>query len=217
MSDRRQPVWDLPTRLFHWLVVALVATAWISAENQAFRLHQWCGYAMLVLVGWRIAWGVIGSTHSRFAGFLRGPRAVLGYLRGNTTHAEGHNPAGGWSVVAMLTLLGIQAGTGLFNEDDIAFSGPLNHTVGSKLAGRLGEWHEINFTLLLVLVALHIGAVLFYRFRRGQDLVGPMIRGGTAQTPVRTAPWWLALLIAAVMAGALYALLAAFPKPMPFL
>jgi len=216
--SKRIPIWDLPTRLFHWLLVLLLPCSWLSAEFDAMRIHELCGYTVLTLLGFRLVWGLIGSRHSRFADFVRGPVAVLRYWRSQGDAPEGHNPAGGWSVLAMLLLLLVQAVTGLYNADDVGFSGPLNHTVRNSLADTLGEWHEINFNLLLALIALHIGAIAFYFVRRGRNLVRPMLTGGQSSHPgLQTTPTWLAALVLAACAGLLYWLLSLIPAPQVFL
>jgi cytochrome b len=216
MPQRPSPVWDLPVRLFHWSLPVLVAAAWISVETGAMRVHAWCGYALLVLVAWRILWGFAGSTHARFASFLKSPLAAWRYLRGPHEATEGHNPAGGWSVMALLTLLLVQPLTGMFNEDDVSFSGPLAHLYGGRHAGTAGEWHELNFYLLTLMVGLHVVTVLLY-LRSGRDLLRPMLHGGKAHGPVVTRPAWLALVLLLACAGALWFGLSQVPKPQVFL
>jgi cytochrome b len=209
------PVWDLPTRLFHWSLLPLVLTAWVSAEEGYMEVHEWCGYTALVLVAFRILWGFVGSSNSRFSNFLRGPRAVLHYLRQGGWSGEGHNPAGGWSVVLMLALLLSQGVSGLFNEDDIAFSGPLAHLSGD-IPVSVHEWHELNFNLLLAVVGVHIVAVLWY-LRRGTNLVRPMVTGGSSGEATAPRSVWLALALLAGCAALLWWLLSLAPKPAPFL
>jgi cytochrome b len=216
MSERPAPIWDLPVRVFHWSLLLLFICAWISVENDAMRVHQWCGYTVLVLVTARIVWGFAGSTHARFTTFLTSPLAAWRYLRGTREHREGHNPAGGWSVLIMLVLLLLQPLTGMFNEDDVSFAGPLAHLGDGRFSEAAGEWHEINFTLLLLLVTVHIITVLRYRYR-GNDLIRPMLNGGAAKGPVRTRPSWLALLILLACAGALWLVLSQVPRPQVFL
>ncbi len=193
----------------------MLAASWASAEFNRLEIHEWCGYTWLTLLAFRIVWGFVGSTHARFGNFLRGPRAVIHYWRSKVSHPEGHNPAGGWSVVLMLALLLVQGITGLFNKDDVAFSGPLVHTVSKELAGKLGAWHEINFYILLTLIVLHVGMVLLYR-RRGQNLLGPMLHGGRSTQGARVAASWFALLILAACAGMLWFGLSLVPKPVIF-
>jgi cytochrome b len=210
MSPSRLRVWDLPLRLFHWLLVLLIAALWLSAEYRLMQWHRWFGYAATALLLFRILWGFAGSTTARFAAFVRGPRAVAAYLRGAAA-APGHNPLGGWSVLAMLIALLAQAGLGLFAVDvDGIESGPLARWVSFD-AGRLAaEAHELLFNGLLALLALHLGAVAFYRFIRHDDLVGAMIRGHRAWSgPVpklHFAPLSRALVVAACSAAAVAAL-----------
>lgn len=217
MNGNKAPLWDLPLRVFHWSLPVLLVLAWASAELEALEVHEWCGYTLLVLVAFRIVWGFIGSRHARFSDFLRSPAAAIRYLRGQEPEREGHNPAGGWAVVAMLCLLLAQAVTGLFNSDDVGFTGPLVHAVDKGVADALAEWHEINFNLLLALVALHVGAVLFYLVRRQRNLIRPMLTGGESSSGAAPAPLWLALVVLAVLAGLLYWGLSLAPKPQPFL
>ena len=209
-------IWDLPTRLFHWSLPPLIAGAWWTQEQDSSELHARIGYAILTLLLFRLVWGFVGSDTSRFASFIRGPRGAILYLRelfGSAPAAGhvGHNPIGGYSVAAMLICLAIQAGTGLFLYDDEFFWGPLNDLASEDMAEFLHEVHELNFNLLLALIAIHLAAVLFYRFGKGQHLVGPMI-GGKAQLPPgtarpRIASPWLALALLFVSAGSVYALL----------
>jgi cytochrome b len=215
-SSSQATIWDLPTRLFHWSLVLLIAGAWWTQEQDNSELHVRIGYAVLTLLLFRLGWGLVGSDTSRFASFIRGPKRAVVYLRqlfGSAPAAGqiGHNPIGGFSVVAMLLCLAVQAVTGLFLYDDELFWGPLNDLVSEDSAEFLHEVHEFNFNLLLALIAIHIAAILFYRFGKGQHLVGPMI-GGKAQLPPgtarpRIASNWLALALLIVSAGLVYALL----------
>ena len=125
MQRKPHILWDIPTRIGHWVLVACLPLSWWSAESQNYSLHQWLGYIVIIIVSSRVIWGFIGSRHSRFADFLVGPGSVLAYLRGQGGASAGHNPLGGWSVMAMLGLLLLQGVSGLFNSDDILYSGPL--------------------------------------------------------------------------------------------
>ena len=204
-------VWDLPLRLFHWLLVALVVTSIVSAKigGNAMQLHMWSGYALLTLVLFRILWGFLGSTHARFASFLRGPAAVFAYLgamaRREPQRHLGHNPAGAWSIVLMLLVLLLQVGTGLFANDDIATEGPLAKLVSRALSDRLTGLHHLNVKLLFALIALHLSAVLYYLLGKGENLVRPMISGykdiaTTEPTVARHASVGLALALVALCA-----------------
>ncbi|MFO1371240.1 MAG: cytochrome b/b6 domain-containing protein [Candidatus Competibacteraceae bacterium] len=204
-------VWDLPTRLFHWTLVALMAAQWLTAENDStMNYHVVGGYAVLVLVLFRLIWGFVGSDTVRFSDFVRGPGAALGYakvlLRGETPLYLGHNPMGGWSIMALLTLLLIQAGTGLFANDDIMLEGPLYQWVSKGTSDWLTTVHKINFNLLLLVIVVHISAALFYLFVKRENLIHSMLSGHkhlpadlTIVAPRIVSPWrGLAVLVVAV-------------------
>ena len=178
MADARIAIWDLPTRIFHWSLVVLIPFSWWSAENHDLERHRWSGYAILGLLIFRLIWGFVGSSTSRFASFVRGPRTVFAYARGTGEKLLGHNPMGGWSVVAMLALLAAQVGLGLFASDDDGLeTGPLNHLVSYSAAETITELHELLFNVLAALIALHVATVLFYLFVRRDNLIAPMLRG----------------------------------------
>jgi cytochrome b len=178
----RVRVWDLPTRVFHWLLVAcvagLIATGYTGGA--ALEWHARLGYCVLTLLLFRIVWGFVGGRWTRFANFLYHPRAVLAYFRGQShpDHLIGHNPLGAASVYAMLLVLLAQVGTGLFADDETAFTGPLNRFVSTS-KGLAATWYhkEIGQRVLIALVLLHLAAVLYYLFKKRQNLIGPMIRG----------------------------------------
>ncbi len=210
----RVQVWDLPTRLFHWTVVVLVAgsfaTAWQGGNWMIW--HMRCGYALLALLLFRLAWGFLGGRHARFSAFVRGFRETTSYARdlltGNAPRHLGHNPLGGWSVVAMLTLLAVQATTGLFANDDIFIEGPLFGWVGKAASDRLTRLHRLNADGIAGLVALHVGAVLFHLFAKKENLIGPMLTGvkhwhGEAPSEKSRPRLALAILLCAAAAVAL--------------
>lgn len=172
----RLRVWDLPTRLFHWLLAAGVIGSFVSIKTGNIIWHERLGYAALALLLFRLVWGVAGGRYARFAQFVRGPGKVLAYLRG-APHGFGHNPLGALSVLALLLVIGFQAGSGLFTNDDIAFEGPLARHVSGATVSLLTRWHRLNQWVILALVGLHVAAILYYRFARRQDLIRPMITG----------------------------------------
>ena len=206
----RVKVWDLPVRLFHWLLVAAFALSWYSSEQglEWVNIHVWSGYTVITLVGFRILWGLVGSETARFSSFLYGPGAVLAYLRGwfrGEGHTLGHNPVGGWMVLVMLLLLLAQGTTGLFATDDIFFDGPLGGWVGGSTQSWLTGWHKTTFDILLVLVAVHIAAIIIYRLVRGENLLRPMITGykvEEARSPVM-APLRRAVVLLVLVAATL--------------
>lgn len=216
-------VWDLPVRLFHWLLVALLLAAYLSATFGHMDWHQRIGLSILGLVSFRLAWGFLGSRHARFADFVRGPRAVRAHLRGHW-RGLGHSPLGGWSVLMLLAVPLGMVGSGLFANDDIAFQGPLAGWVDKATSDLLTRLHHLGFNVLLALIALHLAAIVFYRLARRQDLVTPMITGWktAAEDAARQAEpappraRWAALVFSlAVAAGVVYGVLALQPPPPP--
>lgn len=183
MSIANIRVWDLPVRLFHWSVVLLLAYSWWSGEEGGMRLdaHMWSGYAVLTLVLFRVCWGFVGSETARFTKFVRGPATVVASLRElastRPVHVAGHNPAGGWMVLALLGSLLVQTLSGLFANDDLFNEGPLYRHVGKALSDTLTAVHHVNFKILLALVVLHIAAIVWHRVRKGESLVTAMIHG----------------------------------------
>jgi len=172
---------------------------------------------VIVLVISRVAWGLLGSRHSRFSDFVVGPAKVLAYIRGQGADSAGHNPLGGWSVLALLLLLLIQAVSGLFNSDDVLFSGPLYYAASTGFRDTMGQVHEIAFYILLALVCLHIIAVLYHQLRLGEKLLQAMIRGSAPGREGRAAPvsWWRAVVVVVVVALALWWGLEQAPQPAP--
>lgn len=202
-------VWDLPTRLFHWTLAPLLIAQWLTAENSStMDWHVRGGYAILALVFFRLIWGLVGSETARFRHFLRGPGATLAYfralLRGESPLHLGHNPMGGWSIIALLTLLLIQAGTGLFANDDILIEGPWYRWVSKETSDWLTTIHRLNFNLLLAMIAIHLSAVLFYLLVKRENLIHPMLSGRKqlppeqAITAPRMANPWLGLAALAI-------------------
>lgn len=206
----RRLIWDLPTRIVHWALVLLVPFSWWTAENDMMDRHRLSGYFILGLLVFRLLWGVVGGESARFAGFVRGPRAAWRFVRALATRAAlpasvGHNPLGGWSVLAMLAALIGQVSLGLFAIDgDGLESGPLSHYVGYDTARLAAAAHEIVFYILIGLIALHLLAVGWHQFALRHNLIGPMITGrGDAPAGVAApiqAPAWRAA--AALVASA---------------
>ena len=171
-------VWDVPVRLVHWATVIAVALSWWTGETGRLEWHRWSGYALLGLVTFRIYWGFFGSSTARFRQFVRGPRAVAGYLRGAWNVAAGHNPLGALSVLALIVLLLAQVMLGLFAVDvDGIESGPLSLYVSFEAGRAAAKWHDAVFDVLLWLAGLHILAIAWYRIVKKQRLVGAMIHG----------------------------------------
>ncbi|HEY1145442.1 MAG TPA: cytochrome b/b6 domain-containing protein [Allosphingosinicella sp.] len=202
-------VWDLPVRLVHWLMVLLIPFSWWSAENDEMSLHRLSGYVLLGLLLFRLVWGFVGSEPARFSRFVRGPAAVRRYLRGDRAGlALGHNPLGGWSVVAMFAVLALQIVFGLFSVDEDGLeSGPLSYLVSFETGRTMHELHHNNFWLLLGLILVHVAAILWYLLVRRDNLIAAMItgrtRGSAGDDSPAMAPSWRApivLLAAAAVA-----------------
>jgi cytochrome b len=187
MSDAplRVRIWDAPVRIVHWLLVPLIAASWWTAENGQLQYHRYSGYTLLGLLCFRIYWGFAGSTTARFSSFVRGPRAILAYLRHlperTSSHAPavpGHNPLGALSVLALLGLLLLQVTLGLFAVDvDGIESGPLSTYVSFDTGRSCAHWHETVFNVLVGMIALHVAAVLFYLLYKRDNLISVMVRG----------------------------------------
>ena len=180
-SLRKLRVWDLPTRVFHWSLVAGVIGLAISGTigGSAMVWHFRFGYSVLTLLLFRIVWGVVGGRWSRFGAFIYSPKNVMAYLRGQgkPEHSVGHSPVGAGSVFAMLGILLAQSGTGLFSDDEIAFAGPLARFVSNTTVSAATNYHSnIGKWVLLGLVLLHLAAIGFY-LQRKHKLVHAMLHG----------------------------------------
>jgi len=174
-------LWDGPVRIVHWSLVALICFSWWASEDH-LNWHRWSGYAVIGLVLFRIYWGFAGAGAAKFSSFVRGPKAIAAYAatvgKRDVAVTPGHNPLGALSVLAILALLLVQAGTGLFAVDVDAFeAGPFSDRVSFELGREIAEWHELSFRVLQGLVGLHIAAVLFYWLWKRTNLLGAMITG----------------------------------------
>jgi len=213
-------VWDAPLRFAHWALVLCVAGSWATHYAGAAwsNWHARCGYAVLVLIVFRVAWGFVGTRHARFASFVRGPRRVIDYLRsGQGAPVVGHSPLGALSVLAMLALLLLQAASGLCANDQIAFTGPFYGWVSQATSHRLSSLHQANSDWLLALIALHVAAVAWYGIARRRPLVPAMLTGRrpASEVPpgeeITESRAWLALAIVVALAGLLALAIRAAP------
>ena len=215
-------VWDLPVRLFHWLLVLLVVILFVTGKlgGNWLEWHRRAGFSVLGLVTFRILWGFVGSHHARFAKFMRGPKAVLEYAKSakhkNSPQYAGHNPLGALSVVAMVVALLAQAVLGLFSNDDLMLDGPYASLVSKATSDLLTKLHKLNADLLLILIGLHLAAIAFAYFYKKENLLKPMITGKkslptsaveAAHSQPQPRPAWLAWVIGACVAIATYAIL----------
>jgi cytochrome b len=240
-ASSKRLVWDLPLRLFHWLLVLSIAASWYTAEKSAegefleigenfygyAQIHFWVGYWTIGLLLFRLIWGFVGPRHARFSTFLKGPSATLAYLRSVRDPAfvppPGHNPLGGWSVVVLLAMVSAQAITGLFLIDNTEiYLAPYNPAVEPATASRLKAFHVANFDVLLWMIGLHILAVLFYLVVKKQNLIGAMVTGRkpAEQVPPQEAiagsQWIKALVVIAIAALLVWLLLELAPPPPEF-
>ncbi len=176
-------VWDPFVRVFHWSLITLFGLAWWTGENHDMDRHRQAGYAILALLLFRVFWGFAGSRTARFAQFLKGPAAIRAYLAStDDTPSDGHNPLGGWSVAALLTVLLAIVVAGLFAVDvDGIESGPLADWVSFDQGRMAAEWHETVFKAALAVIGLHVLAIGYYQVLNGHDLIGPMITGKRAR------------------------------------
>jgi len=176
-------IWDSPTRLFHWGLVLLFGFMWFSGETGNYLdLHMKAGMLILSLILYRIIWGFIGSSSARFSSFTS-PIGVIKHTltlfkRDPEIHA-GHNPLGGLMVIALLIMLALQAGAGLFSSDLVLTEGPLFNLVDEETAEEMTDFHHLGFNILLILSGLHVAAIVFYRVIKRTNLLKPMITGKT--------------------------------------
>ncbi len=205
-------VWDWPTRLFHWALVVLIALQFATAEFDVLSMewHYRFGYATLALIVFRVAWGFAGSQTSRFADFVRGPATVMHYVKelfsapARKAAGVGHNPLGGWSVLVMLACVLIQAISGLFASDGIDEDGPYVDHVSTKTIKLMSRLHHLGETVLLVLIALHIAAVLLHWLVKHDNLTLPMLSGRKrieAAQPYFVSGWRALILFALAVAA----------------
>jgi cytochrome b len=217
MAERVE-TWDAPLRLFHWSLAVLVPFSYATAKAGGgwMEWHLRSGYCVLALLIFRLGWGIVGGDSARFARFVRGPRVALEYAREliarRVPQVRGHNPLGGWSVVAMLAVLLVQAGSGLFADNEISTQGPLAAKVSNAFVARMSSVHEFNQWLVLALVLLHLAAVAAYQWGVRRDVIGPMVRGGTRLPGERPGSPTVAAALFAGACGAVYYLVAVFPR-----
>lgn len=206
-------VWDLPTRLFHWLLVISIIGQYATAEwlDNAVQWHFYLGYFTLFLIVFRLMWGIFGTKYAQFNSFVKGPSAVFEYLtslfKRNTPPAAGHNALGGWFVLIMLILVGAQAVSGLFLTDDIFLDGPFRAMANEDTLAIMNTIHHWAFEILLYVIAMHILAMVFYTGYKKQKLVPAMLHGkkeGLSNEGIASSLLLRALIIAIVAAGIVY-------------
>ena len=218
-APAKRLVWDLPVRLFHWLLALLVGAAWLSAEFEWMEVHFYAGYAIATLLLFRLAWGLAGPRYARFASFVVGPRRALAYLRGwlkgTADEPAGHTPAGGWMILALLALLAVQVASGMVNSHDGLDAGPWYWAASDGLRDLAGKAHATGFDILLALVAVHVAAVVLYLWKPGINLVAAMLSGRkkTIEPGIPGSRLPLALLLLAAAAAGVWYLVSSAPGP----
>ena len=216
-------VWDLPTRLFHWSLVLLILGLVITGNvgGNAMVWHFRCGYAVLSLLLFRLLWGFVGGYWSRWQQLTCTPAALWQYLSQQNTQQRflGHNPLGSLSVIALMCLLLLQVATGLFSDDEIANAGPLTVWASESVVSMTTQWHKgLGKTLVLLLIATHSGAILWYFIKKKENLSRAMLWGDKpSETPAISAMDrpidWLKALLCLALAGALvFVLINAVPS-----
>jgi len=221
-------VWDWPLRLFHWLLVATLIFQYVTGEilDDAMQWHFYGGYFALGLILFRLIWGVWGSHYARFSQFIRSPLSVIAYFRNNNLKANqateylGHNPAGAYSLIAMLALVLSQAASGLFISDEIFSEGPYYGILGETWQSVADFVHHNGFNAILVIVAIHITAIIYYEVKHKQALTKAMLTGKkqsnqSTETPALSpAAFWFRFAISLfLVSGLMYLIIEVLPPP----
>jgi cytochrome b len=207
-GDQRVRVWDLPTRLFHWLIVLCVTFSIVTGQlgGSWLEWHFVSGGTVLSLLTFRVLWGFAGDRYSMFSAFPPSPARTIGYLRRHARFA-GHNPLAAWSVYALLLVLALQAGTGLFANDSIFMEGPFAKFVSDATSDLMTRVHSVNRIAVIALVALHLAAIAFYRLAWREPLTLAMLTGDKTDTAAPAAADDKAVRLRAIILAALATLL----------
>jgi cytochrome b len=215
-------VWDVPVRLFHWLLVTSILMLFITGKvgGNYMEWHKKIGFFVIGLIAFRIVWGFVGSYHARFKNFVRGPAAVIAYAKSlfkkDSPHYLGHNPMGALSVLALIAAVGFQTFTGLFSNDDIMLEGPYASMVSKAFSDQMTSLHHLNSNVILVLIGLHLSAIVFYAVFKKEQLIEAMLTGKKEvdtsiggnlepEMPEKARPAWLPWSIVVVVGGVVYA------------
>jgi cytochrome b len=200
-------VWDPLLRISHWSFALLIPMMWWTAENSKWALHKRLGLVLLGVLTFRVLWGFLGPETARFSSFVKGPGAVIAYLRGKseTGRKIGHSPIGGWSTLALIGAMLAQVTMGLFAGDPFdGMTGPLNPLVGVLTADMITDWHETFFWVVAGLIGVHLSAIAYYGVT-GNDLLSPMVSGDRSPiegvSGIGPTPWGRALLGITLAAG----------------
>ncbi|MGB1201530.1 MAG: cytochrome b/b6 domain-containing protein [Cognaticolwellia aestuarii] len=215
-KEKMHLIWDLPLRIFHWLLVLSIGASWYTSDqdNGLIEYHLLVGYFALGLIVFRILWGFLGTTHSKFIHFFPSLKKIIAYIQSfkqaDPVHYAGHNPLGSLMVFFMLITILLQAVSGLFMDDDIFTTGPYSGSINSSVESVLVYIHRNGFNLILAAIALHISAVIFYERVKKQALISAIITGKKSARMVNKkdsishSKIGLAILISIVVAGFIY-------------
>ena len=199
-------VWDLPVRLFHWLLVLAIAAQWYTGEqgDSWLEWHFYIGYFTLGLIFFRVIWGFCGTRYALFSEFLVSPVNALKSLKQEASRFIGHTPLGGYMAIFLMTVIFLQAFSGLFTSDEIFTDGPWRSVISGDYQ-ELADWAHGNlFTVIQIAVALHIAAALYYLLIKKHNLIRAMFDGKktvSEQQSITSSRLWLALIVLLVVAG----------------
>ncbi len=214
-------IWDFPLRAFHVCLLIATSAAFVTQwlGEDWFAWHRIAGYTVWVLILFRFFWGWVGPRYARFASFVHSPTqawvALTRLSKRRHQTSLGHNPLGGWMIVVMLVMLGLQALLGLFSQDEISEVGPLVGYVSTHLSHLLSHYHRLLSNVILAAIGLHLAAVVYYQWVLKDDLIRPMLTGLKAQVPpgeaIPSQRLWWALATLGIVAGAVGLILTALP------
>jgi len=214
--SKKYLIWDLPLRIFHWALVATIFGAWYTSDqdNGLIDLHLTFGYVALGLITFRVLWGFLGTKHSQFKNFIPSPNKLINYIKpedkSQKIHSAGHNPMGSLMVVFMLTIILLQAVSGLVMDDDIFTTGPYNGVLDDNIEAVLVFIHTNSFNFILGAIAMHLLAIIFYKLVKKESLVLPMITGKKSantvseQDAIKHSKIVLAIIVALCVAAFVY-------------
>lgn len=205
LNKTKAPIklWDTPIRVWHFAIIILLIGLWGSAKFNAFSIHRALGILMMSALCFRLYWGIVGGSSSRFSHFIKGPKTIFSYVKSSRLKEKsnamqaGHNPIGGWSVLAMLTALILQSISGLFSVDiDGLNSGPMARLVSFDVGRVIAKIHAISFHFVIGFIILHIAAIGFYLIVKKTNLITAMITGKTNRhvIPLVKAPLYTLLM-----------------------
>ena len=211
-------VWDIPVRLFHWLLVLCIAAQWFTAEQGEDWLewHFYIGYFTIGLIVYRIIWGFVGTRYAKFVDFIPSPKSLMAWLKGTSNDYVGHPPLGALMVLFLLLVILLQGISGLFTTDDIFTDGPWREVLSSQMQDYADWLHGNLFTLIQIAAAIHIGAAFYYLLVKKSNLISPLITGNkrvTADQGIPSSKLLTAVIVLAIVAVLIYLMVSLAPEP----